>query len=41
MVIGAGGPTFDYWGHLSDSSIMDELRMYNTTLTQTEIQSML
>lgn len=41
LTIGAGGPTFSYWNHLSDSSIMDELRLFNTTLTQTEVTSMI
>lgn len=39
--IGSGGPTFNYWGHLSDLSALDELRLYNKALTQAEIQSML
>lgn len=41
ITIGAGGPTFDYWGHNSDSSAMDELRLFNTTLSQNEITSMI
>lgn len=41
LTIGAGGPTFSYWNHLSDSSIMDELRLFNTTLTQSEIMNMI
>ena len=41
IVIGAGGPTFDYWGHLSDLSAFDELRLYNVALTEAEIQDML
>ena len=41
LTIGAGGPTFSYWNHLSDSSIMDELRLFNTTLTQTEVTNMI
>ncbi|MDG5491323.1 LamG-like jellyroll fold domain-containing protein [Psychroserpens sp. SPM9] len=39
--IGAGGPTFDYWGHLSDASPMDELRLFNIALTEAQIQDML
>lgn len=39
--IGSGGTTFNYWGHLSDLSALDELRLYNKALTQAEIQSML
>lgn len=41
ITIGAGGPTFDYWGHNSDSSSMDELRLFSTTLSQNEITSMI
>ncbi|WP_082316580.1 LamG domain-containing protein [Mangrovimonas sp. ST2L15] len=41
MVIGAGGPTFDYWGHASDASPMDELRFFNATLSQEEIQNVI
>lgn len=41
LTIGAGGPTFSYWNHLSDSSPMDELRLYNVALTQEQIQDML
>ncbi|WP_420399260.1 LamG-like jellyroll fold domain-containing protein [Flagellimonas sp.] len=41
MTIGAGGPTFDYWNHKSDSSDMDELRIFNKALSQTDIQIML
>ncbi|TXD81980.1 LamG domain-containing protein [Subsaximicrobium wynnwilliamsii] len=40
IIIGAGGPTFSYWDHLSDSSAMDELRLFNTTLSQSEITQM-
>ena len=41
LVIGAGGPTFSYWDHKSDSSLMDELRLFDTTLSQNEITSMI
>ena len=41
IVIGAGGPTFSYWNHLSDLSAMDELRLFNKALTASEIQDML
>ncbi|NRD22240.1 LamG domain-containing protein [Winogradskyella litoriviva] len=37
LTIGAGGETFSYWNHLSDDSFMDELRLFNTTLSQSEI----
>ena len=38
--IGAGGPTFSYWNHLSDLSGLDELRFFNKTLTQSEIDAL-
>ncbi|WP_179318129.1 LamG-like jellyroll fold domain-containing protein [Winogradskyella helgolandensis] len=41
ITIGSGGETFSYWGHESDSSIMDELRLFETTLSQSEIQNMI
>lgn len=39
LSIGSGAPTFSYWGHLSDSSSMDDLRLFNKALTQTEVQA--
>jgi len=39
--IGAGGPTFDYWDHGYDASQMDELRIFNRALTQSDIQIMM
>ena len=41
LTIGAGGETFSYWGHTSDSSPMDELRMFNVALTQEDVQNMI
>lgn len=41
LVIGAGGPTFSYWNHLSDNSFMDELRFFNKALSQSEIQQII
>jgi hypothetical protein len=35
----SGAPTFVEWDHLSDQSSMDELRFYNTVLTQEEVQA--
>lgn len=35
----SGAPRFNEWGHLSDSSYMDELRFYNKVLTPAEIQA--
>lgn len=40
LVIGAGGPTFSYWDHLSDSSWMDELRLFDITLSQNQVTQM-
>ena len=40
LTIGSGGPTFSYWNHLSDLSIIDELRVFNRALTQEEIQTL-
>ena len=39
--IGAGGPTFDYWDHGYDASQMDELRIFDRALTQSDIQIMM
>jgi len=41
LSIMSGAPRFTGWNHKSDSSIMDELRLYNKALTQSEIQAML
>lgn len=41
LTIGAGGETFSYWNHLSDLSNIDELRLYNKALSQTEIQTIM
>ncbi|WP_430934426.1 LamG domain-containing protein [Saccharicrinis sp. 156] len=39
VTIGSGGETFSYWDHLSDLSYMDELRLFNKALSQSEIQT--
>ncbi|HET9053358.1 MAG TPA: LamG-like jellyroll fold domain-containing protein, partial [Cyclobacteriaceae bacterium] len=39
--IGSGAPVFTEWGHLSDNSLIDEVRIFNRKLTQTEIQDMM
>lgn len=39
--IGSGVPRFTEWGHLSDNSLIDELRIYNKTLTATEIRDII
>ena len=41
LVIGSGGPTFSYWGHNSDSSLYDEVRVFNKALTEAEIISLM
>ena len=39
--IGSGGPTFDYWNHGYDASQMDELRIFNKALSQSDVQIMM
>lgn len=39
--IGSGAPRFTEWGHLSDNSLIDEVRIFNRKLTQAEIQTMM
>jgi hypothetical protein len=41
MSIMSGAPHFNGWDHLSDLSYLDELRTFNTALTQTEIQTII
>lgn len=38
MSIGSGAPRFNEWGHLSDQSLIDELRIYNKALPASEIE---
>lgn len=38
ITIGAGGDTFSYWDHFSDTSSMDDLRLFNKALTAQEVQ---
>lgn len=38
MSIGSGTPRFNEWGHLSDNSLIDELRIYNRALTAAQIK---
>jgi hypothetical protein len=37
----SGDPRFTEWGHHSDESYMDELRLFNKALTQEEIQNII
>jgi hypothetical protein len=39
LSIGSGAPNFSDWGHLSDLSLIDELRIFDKGLTQTEVQT--
>jgi hypothetical protein len=39
LVIGSGEPTFTYWNHKSDLSIIDELRMFNKSLSAAEVKT--
>jgi hypothetical protein len=41
LSIGSGAPNFTYWGHNSDLSYYDELRLFNKALSQTEIQTII
>src|SRR5690606_19901438 len=41
LSIMSGAPRFMEWGHLSDESFMDELRIFNKALTQAEIQTII
>lgn len=41
LSIMSGAPRFTEWGHLSDESYMDELRLFNKVLTQAEVQAVM
>lgn len=41
LSVGSGAPRFTEWNHLSTSSLMDELRIFERALTQAEIQSII
>jgi len=41
LSIGSGAPVFTEWNHLSDNSLIDEIRIFNRKLTQAEIQDMM
>jgi hypothetical protein len=41
LSIMSGAPRFTEWNHFSDQSFMDELRLFNRVLTQTEIQDII
>lgn len=37
MTIGSGAPSFSYWNHKEDASMIDELRVYNKALSEQEV----
>ncbi|MCG2793958.1 MAG: LamG domain-containing protein [Weeksellaceae bacterium] len=39
ITIGSGAPSFTYWSHLSDLSLIDELRIYDKALDAAEISA--
>jgi hypothetical protein len=41
LSIMSGAPRFTEWGHHSDESFMDELRLFSKALTQTEVQTVM
>ena len=41
LSIMSGQPNFEHWNHLSDQSLMDELRIFNRALSQAEIQAII
>lgn len=41
LSIASGAPRFMEWGHLSDQSMYDELRIFNKALTQEEVQAIM
>ena len=41
LSIGSGAPRFTEWGHLSDNSLFDELRIYNRALSASEIKDII
>lgn len=41
LSIMSGAPRFTEWGHLSDQSFMDELRLFNRVLTEEDIEAII
>lgn len=39
--IGSGAPRFVGWGHLSDESLIDELRLFKKALTEAEVKALM
>ena len=41
LSIMSGAPNFTAWGHLSDESLLDELRIFNRAISQEEVQQIM
>lgn len=41
MSIGSGLPNFAYWGHGSDDSLIDDLRIYDKAISQEEVKAVM
>jgi hypothetical protein len=41
LTIMSGGPYFNEWGHASDRSVMDELRLFDRALSQADIKGII
>jgi len=41
LSIGSGAPRFTEWGHLSDQSLIDELRIFSSALSQADIMAIM
>lgn len=41
LSIASGAPRFTEWGHMSDQSVLDELRIFNKALSKEEIKSVM
>jgi len=41
MVVGSGAPSFSYWNHLSDLSLIDDLRVFDKVLQPSDIQGLM
>lgn len=39
ITIGSGAPSFTYWDHKSDLSLIDEVKIYDKALTETEVKN--
>ena len=41
LSIASGAPRFVQWGHLSDNSLIDELRFFSKAITESEVQAII